>query len=146
MGLAPTERATLAAKFWTTYTFSSELNPILLTTQSKTHEIGHVMGQRRRISNPPQDIRNHGRRHLGHEMPRRGRRILGGHDGAHDGDAVEGLGGGATCRDDGLDVGGVDTADADGRHGGVAGVGEGGEDLADALGADDGFGVLLGLG
>lgn len=68
--------------------------------------------------------------------------VGGGHEGAYDCDAVEGLCWRGGLVQDSLHVGGVYAADADGLDVGV-GLGEGGEDGLDAGCADDGLGVLF---
>jgi hypothetical protein len=95
------------------------------------------------ISYGADDFRDLGGDDLAEEITRGSGRIGSGDDGAHDGNAVKGLGRGAGSREDGAGVGAVDAADTNSRYGAVAGGRESGEDLADTGGADDGLCILL---
>lgn len=102
------------------------------------------MRQRRPSRHPPDNIRNPPHGHVRQQHPRRLCRILGRHQRAHHGDAVEALcRRGAGLDQHGRGVGAVDAADADGGDGGVVGGGEGREDGADAGCANDGFCVFF---
>ena len=107
------------------------------------YQVGHVVRQGGAISYGADDFRDLGGYNLAEEMTRGSGRIGSGDDGAHDCNAVEGLGRRAGSREHGAGVGAVDAADTNSRYGAMAGGREGGEDLANARGADDGLCVLL---
>lgn len=115
----------------------------MINVGDMVYQVGHVVRQGSGGSHGGDDLGDPGGHDLPEEVAGRGGRVRGGNDGAHDGDAVEGLCRGPGGGEDGARVGAVDAADADGGHGAVAGCREGGEDVADSRGADDGSGILF---
>ena len=101
------------------------------------------MRQRSDISHSTDDFRDLGGYHLAKKSTRGSGRIGSGDDGAHDSNAIEGLGWRAGSSEDGAGIGAIDTADTNSRYSAMTSSCKGREDLTNARGADDGFCILL---